>query len=125
MKSLIKFIKSIFRKASTVTSIETPFCNDPIVIEDLGRRIEHKEAFYNLYVRCTCDSGSHFPVYLAHMIRHCRLHMLSLPIEERQSFFDFCHMHKVDISDESLEIANQNERVCYTELNEFRINTKA
>ncbi|EIZ1085965.1 hypothetical protein MPI44_004513 [Klebsiella oxytoca] len=125
MKNLIKFIKSLFHKTSTAVSVATPYCNDPIVIEDLGRRIEHKEAFFNLYVRSTCDSGSRFPVYLAQMIRHCRLHMLSLPVEERQSFFDFCLMHKVDISDESLEIANQNERKCYKELNELSANTDA
>ncbi|MEQ0217880.1 hypothetical protein ABLV18_27780 [Klebsiella sp. CN_Kp114] len=125
MKNLIKFIYFIFRKSSTVASTETLYCNDPIVIEGLGRRVGHKEAFFNLYVRSTCDSGSHFPVYLAQMIRHCRLHMYSLPTEERQSFFDFCLMHKVDISDESLEIANQNERECYTELNELRAKTKS
>ncbi|HIC1988171.1 TPA: hypothetical protein ACW0Q5_002969 [Klebsiella pneumoniae] len=125
MKKLIEFINSVFRKTSSVVSVETPYCNDPIVIDDLGRRIEHKEAFFNLYVRSTCDSGSCFPVYLAKMIRHCRLHMLSLPVEERQSFFDFCLMHKVDISDESLEIANHNERKCYEELNKLSANTGA
>ncbi|HGO4662077.1 TPA: hypothetical protein MCO89_005832, partial [Klebsiella pneumoniae] len=62
MKKLIKFIKSVFRKTSSVVSVETPYCNDPIVIDDLGRRIEHKEAFFNLYVRSTCDSDSCFPV---------------------------------------------------------------
>lgn len=122
MKSLIKFIKSIFRKSNTADTVETTYCNDPIVIEDLSRRVEHKEAFFNLYVRSAHDSGSHYPVFLAHMIRHCRLHMVSLPPEERQSFFDFCLSHKVDISDKSLEIVGRHEKECYAELNKLRSN---
>ncbi|ELY4881476.1 hypothetical protein ACLI07_23310 (plasmid) [Providencia huaxiensis] len=118
MKTLIKFIKSIFCNTPTSTSPDdNPYCNDPIVIADLGRRIEHKEAFFNLYVRCSSDSGSHFPVYLAQMIRSCRLHMFSLPVNERQSFFDFCLVHKVDISIQSLEVANEQEKACLAKNN--------
>lgn len=114
MKSFIKLIKSIFQTNSDMTV--TRFCNDPIVIEDLGRHIEHKEAFFNLYVHCLCESSDSFPVYLAKMIRHCRLHMFSLPVDEQQSFFDFCLTHKVDISLESLEEANKREMEVTNEL---------
>lgn len=115
MKNFIKVIKSIFTKSTktTINSVETLYCNDPIVIEDINRKIQHKEAFFNLYLRCSCESGSCFPVYLANMIRHCRLHMFSLPVEERQSFFNFCLAHKVDISHESLVIANNKEKECF------------
>jgi len=115
MKSLIKFIKSIFCNTSSTAKTDNPYCNDPIVIADLGRRVEHKEAFFNLYLRCASTSESRFPVYLAQMIRHCRLHMYSLPVNERQSFFNFCLDHKVDISLESLEIANKRELECIAE----------
>ncbi len=117
MKTLIKFIKSIFCNASSTATSDNPYCNDPIVIADLGRRVEHKEAFFNLYVRCSSDSGSSFPAYLAQMIRSCRLHMYSLPMNERQSFFNFCLDHKVDISVQSLEIATRNEMDCFAENN--------
>lgn len=116
MKNLIKVVKSVFFKKQTVSPIINSYCNDPIVIEGLGKRLEHKEAFFNLYIVSICDCGSHFSVYLAKMIRHCRLHMLSLPVEERQSFFNFCLTHKVDLSDESLEFANQKERECYEQI---------
>lgn len=85
------------------------YCNDPIVISDLGRRIEHKEAFFNLYVKSIQESSSSFHIYLARMIRGCRLHMLSLPIQEQQSFVEFCLSHKIDISDDALRVATSNE----------------
>jgi len=120
MKNLFKCFQSLLNKkgVNSVANQDT-FCNDPIAIEDLGRRVEDKEAFFNLYVRCTCESCSSFPIYLAKMIRSCRLHMHSLPVKRQKSFFQFCLDHKVDISDESLEIANLNERQAYRELGRY------
>lgn len=116
MNILVKFLKSLSSSKNTATSDSTLYCNDPIAIKDLGRRIEHKEAFFNLYVRCSCESRGSFHVYLANMIRHCRLHMFSLPVEDRQSFFDYCLVNKVDISHRSLEVANQNERAANAQM---------
>ncbi|EOC0012496.1 hypothetical protein ACI0X9_004226, partial [Cronobacter turicensis] len=120
MKTLFKSFKSFFAKfGCSFHESNDRYCNDPISIADIGRKVEDKEAFFNLYLRCASESCSSFPIYLAKMIRSCRYHLVSLPDERRKSFYQFCLDHKVDISNESLDAANSNERQAYKDLSRY------
>lgn len=115
---LIKNIATAFRSTQTNTSSDH-YCNDPIVIDDLGRKVCNKEAFFNLYTKAMEESNDSFKVYMVKMICSCRYHLVSLSLSEQQSFIDYCLENKVDISDEGLRLANEELTLSLTQSESF------